>query len=190
MPITHVHKVFAVEDCKIAPITLDTSGSATTYGALIDVPGIKSVEIEGEIESKTLRGDNVLLDADAVLTEINVTVNYAKMSLDVFAAFFNSLTVVDAGTGSTETATVSLTPATSRLRPFKMEAKSPTGGVDVNTGDVHILLSKLVLTGFPPLGFEEEDYKTGSFEAMAMPTLGTGTKWLDIVVNETATAIV
>jgi hypothetical protein len=189
MPLSHVHKVFAVEDAKIAPVTADVAGASTTYGTIIDIPGIKSVEISGNIESKTLRGDNVLLDADAVLTDITCTINYAKVSLDVLAAFFTSLTVTDTGTAPSQKSTLSLTPATSRLKAFKFEAKTPTGGVDISTGDAHIVLYKCVLTGFPDLGMAEEDYATGSLEFMAMPQLGTGNKWLDIVVNETSAAI-
>jgi hypothetical protein len=189
MPLSHVHKVFAVEDAKITPITADAAGAVTTYGTAIDIAGIQSVEISGNIESKTLRGDNTLLDGDAVLTEITGKLNYAKLSLDVLAAMFTSLTVADSGTAPNQKTTLALTPTTSRLKAFKFEAKTPTGGVDVSTGDLHIVLYKCVLSAFPDLGMAEEDYQTGTLEFMAMPTLGTGNKWLDVVVNETAAVI-
>jgi hypothetical protein len=188
--LSHVTKVFAVEDCKIAPITADVSGSATTYGTIVDVPGIKSIGVKGDMKESELRGDNGLMDIDSVLRSATLTIEHAKLSLDVFAGLFG-LTVVDSGTTPNQKSTLSFAVASGSVRPkpVKIEGKTPTGGIDVITGDLHIVFYKVILTSFPEHGFAEEDYQTLKFEAKAMPTLGTGNKWFDYVENETAAVI-
>jgi hypothetical protein len=107
------------------------------------------------------------------------------MSLDVMSALVGGATV-DGGTTPAQTATYDLL-ATDQMNYFKFEAS--TRGVDTVSGDGHIILHKVILTSFPEIGFAEEDYQTFSVEGAAMPTLGTGSKLLTVVLNETADAI-
>lgn len=186
MPISRVTKLYAVQDAKIAPLTSDPAGGTPTYGALIDVPAIKSVEISGDVEVKELRGDNTLLDSDSTISNITVAINHGKLSLDVLAAWIDS-TVTDAGTTPSQTSTWEMT-NTARPKPFKLEAVTPVSGGDLIGGDVHFVLHKCILGAFPGLGLAEEDYKTIETEARAVPLLSTG-KWISAVINETATAI-
>ncbi|WP_330349275.1 phage tail protein [Streptomyces sp. NBC_00582] len=187
MAISRVTKVYAIKDAKIAPLTADPAGGSATYGTLIDVPGIKSLEISGDVETKQLRGDNTLLASNSSVSNIQVAVTHAKLSLDVLAAILGG-TVTDSGTGSTEVSTYDLTGAGATLPPFKIEGVTPTGGVDIVGGDLHVVLHKLTLAGFPDLGFAEEDYRIASFTANAEPLLAND-KWLSIILNETAAAI-
>lgn len=185
MPVTHSTKVFAVTDAKLYPLTTDVAGAAPTYGAAIDVPGIKSVAITGSVESKELRGDNTLLDSDSVITGVAVAIEYAKLSLDVKAALMGG-TVADSGVTPNQTATWDLLP-TSKPKPFKLEAISASA--DPIGGAVKFALAKVVLDSFPEFGLAEEDYKTHSVSGKAMPTLGTGTKWVTVTIMETAAAL-
>lgn len=186
MPLIHFTKWFAVSDAKISLVTADVSGSATTYGTSIDVPGVKGIELSGDMEVKELRGDNTLLDKDAVLKNLNIKVEHAKLSFDLLPMV--GMTVADSGVTPNQKVTASLV-AGARPKPFKFEAATPTGGVDILGGDGHLVLYKCIAGSFPDFGHAEEDYQTVSFEAESMPTLGTGLKWLDIVLNETASAI-
>ncbi|TJZ55614.1 phage tail protein [Streptomyces piniterrae] len=186
MAISRVTKLYAVQDCKIAPLTADPAGGTPTYGALIDVPGIKEVEISGDVEVKELRGDNTLLDSDSAISNISVSFPHAKLSLDVMAALVTS-TVTDAGTGAVETSTWEMD-NTAKPSPFKLEAVTPISGGDLIGGDVHFALHKCILSSFPTIGLAEEDYKTPEVEARAVPLISTG-KWLSVVINETAAAI-
>lgn len=184
MPISRISKVFAVKDAKIAPLLTDPASGSATYGASIDVPGIKVVSISGSIESKTLRGDNRLLDSDSVITEVTVSIEYAKLSLDVLSALMGGA-VVDSGTTPAQLSTWSLT-ADSKPMPFKLEAVSVSA--DTIGGDVLFRLPKVSLSSFPDLGLEEEDYKTFSVEGAASP-LNSGGKWVDVVLRETAAVL-
>ncbi|MFF2228606.1 phage tail protein [Streptomyces globisporus] len=186
MPISRVTKLYAVKDAKIAPLLTDPAGGTPSYGVAIDVPGIKSMEISGDVEVKELRGDNQLLDSDSSLTNVTVAFPHAKLSLDVMAGLLGG-DVTDAGTGSTESSTWDLDSDAKPL-PFKLIGATPVGGGDLIGGDVHFTLHKCILSSFPGLGLAEEDYRTIETEARAVPLISTG-KWLSVQINETAVAI-
>ena len=187
MALAHFTKVFGFADAKIYPLTADPVGGSPTYGAGIDVPGVKTLEISGTVETKKLRGDNTLLDVFSVLTDVTGKLGYAKLSLDLLAVWLGG-SVVDAGSGSTETATWDLT-GSSAVRNWKIEGKTPTDGVDLVGGDLHVVFHKCVLGSFPGMGFAEEDYQIPGLDFATTPLLGTGTKWMTVVLNETAAAI-
>lgn len=180
MPLSHVSKVFAVRDAGVRKLTADPAGGTPTYGDLVDVPGIKSVTISGDVEVKELRGDNMLLDSDSTLTNVQVEFEYAKLSLDALAVFF-STTVTDSGATPNQIAAWELTNTTG-LAPFKFEAISASA--DTIGGDVLIELHKVVLASFPELGMAEEDYKTQPLSGSASPLISNG-KWVRVALRET-----
>ncbi|MFD4558967.1 phage tail protein [Streptomyces sp. NPDC058469] len=187
MPLSHVSKLYSVQDAKIAALTADPATGSPTYGALIDVPGIQTMEISGDIETKTLRGDNVKLATNSSLTNIQVKIDHAKVSLDVLMAILGG-TVTDSGTTPAQKSVWDLTSTTATLPPFKLEGVTPPNGVDVVGGDLHWTLHKLTLSAFPDLGFAQEDFRVVSFTADADPLLSNG-KWISATINETAAAI-
>ena len=187
MPISRVTKVYAIQDAKIAPLTSDPSGGPAVYGTSIDVPGIKTFEVSGDVEVKTLRGDNTKLATNTSITNIQVAITHAKLSLDVLVAILGG-SVTDSGTGAAEVSTWDLTSTNATMPPFKLEGVTPPNGVDIIGGDMHVVLHKLALSAFPDLGFAEEDYRIASFTADADPLIANG-KWISIVLNETAAAI-
>jgi hypothetical protein len=186
VPLVHFSKVFAVEDGKFKKITADPSGGTTTFASSIDVPGIKSVKIEGDVEIKRLRGDNTLLDVMAILQNVKPTFNWAKEQLDMRAAMVGG-TVTDSGTTPNQVAKWALD-RTGQMSPFQFEAKTPTSGVDFIGGDAVILLYKCIAAGFPPLGLPEEDYHLTELACEAFPRLSDG-KWIDVSFRETAAAL-
>ncbi|MET7560562.1 phage tail protein [Streptomyces sp. NPDC005479] len=188
MPLQRFTRVYGIQDAKISPLTADPASGTPTYGAAIDVPGIKSFEISGEIEVKTLRGDNTKLATNSAVTNIQVAVTHAKLSLDVLTSILGG-TVTDTGTTPAQKSAWDLTGDTATMPPFKLEGVTPPNGVDIVGGDMHVSLHKLTLSAFPDLGFAEEDYRIASFTADADPLL-SNKKWISIVLNETAAAIV
>lgn len=182
-------KRFAVDDSKVSKITADPVGGSTTYASSVDIPGIKSVSIAIDITVKELRGDNKLLDSDAVYAKATGTFNYAKNSHDLHVVLLGA-TKTDAGTTPNQTSTLALL-GTHRPNKFKYEGKTPTGGADPSglvTGDEHLVLYKCMITGFGGFGFSEEDYETFSVPFTAYARLSDD-KWIDDVLNETAVAI-
>jgi hypothetical protein len=187
MPLQRFTRVYGIKDAKIAPLSSDPATGTPTYGALIDVPGIKTYEISGDVEVKKLRGDNVQLATNAAVSNIQVAITHAKLSLDVLTAILGG-TVTDSGTTPAQKSVWDLTADTATLPPFKLEGVTPANGVDIVGGDVHVVMHKLTLSAFPDLGFAEEDYRIASFTADADPLLSNG-KWISIAINETAAAI-
>jgi hypothetical protein len=187
MPLAHCSKVFGAKDIKLSPLTADPSGGSATYGTSIDVPGAKSLEISGNIDTKALRGDNQLLDQFSVLQDVAVKLSFAKTSLDILAALLGGA-VVDAGTTPAQKSTWSLTGA-SAPKYVKIEGATPVDGVDFTGGDAHFVIYKAIPSSFPGLGLVEEDYQLPSLDFGALPQLATGNKWIDVVLNETAVVI-
>ncbi len=187
MPLSRVTKLYSVQDAKIAPLTADPSTGTPTYGTPLDVPGIQTMEISGDVEVKTLRGDNIKLDSNSTISNIQVQVTHAKLSLDVLAAILGG-TVTDSGTTPAQKSVWDLTSTTATLPPFKLEGVTPPNGVDIVGGDLHWVLHKLTLSAFPDLGFAQEDYRVVSFTADASPLISNG-KWISATINETAAAI-
>lgn len=185
MALSHVTKVFATKDAKVSPLTADPAGGTTTYGTAVDVPGIRSVSLGGDITTVELRGDQTLLDSDSVLNNITVSFEYAKLSLDVLDVMLGG-GVADTGSGSTEVATWSVLGTDTLFPTFKFEAQVVS--VDTPGGDLHIVLYKCKLSDFPEVGTELDDYQTFTAAATASPRL-SDSKWMDLVANETAVAI-
>ncbi|MFE3169332.1 phage tail protein [Streptomyces sp. NPDC059224] len=186
--LTRVTKLYSVVDAKIAALTADPSTGSPTYATVIDVPGIQTMEISGDVETKQLRGDNTKLDSNSTVSNIQVKVDHARLSLDVLVAILGG-TVTDSGTTPAQKTVWDLTAATATLPPFKLEGVTPAGGTDLIGGDLHWTLHKLNLSAFPDLGFAQEDYRIVSFTADASPLISNG-KWISATLNETAAAIV
>lgn len=184
MALTHVSKQFAVKDAKIAKVLTDPSGGSATYATSIDVPGIKTVGVGGDVNNQQLRGDNQLLDTDTVLGNVTLSVEHAKVSLDALAVMMG-LTVTDSGTTPNQIATAALA-GNNSPNYFKLEAASATA--DPVAGDLHYVFYKCKISSLPSLGLAEEDYATVSFDCICVPRLADN-KWMDIVLNETAVAI-
>jgi hypothetical protein len=187
MPLQRFTRVYSIEDAKISKLTADPAGGAATYGTPIDVPGIKTFEISGDVEVKKLRGDNTQLATNAAITNIQVSVSHAKVSLDVLNAIVGGA-VTDSGTAPNQSTRWDLSADDASLPPFKLEGVTPPNGIDIVGGDHHVILHKLTLSAFPEIGFAEEDFRIASFTADADPLQSTGL-WISAVINETAAAI-
>lgn len=186
MPISHISKQFAIDDAKIAKVTADPVGGTTTYATVVDVPGVKAMVSAVELQEKQLRGDNTLLDIDVSYVRATGTLTFAKVNLDMDAVLLGA-TVTDSGTTPNMLATLGLK-SSDRPNYFKIEGRTPVGGADTVTGDLHVVLYKCKITGYSGFGFAEEDYSTFSVPFAAIGR-ASDSKWFDRVLNETAVAI-
>jgi hypothetical protein len=178
MPQTTVTKSFGAKDCKMWPLTADPSGGSPTYGTGIDVPGIKTVTIGGDVNTVELRGDNGLMDVASSMSNVTVGLEFAKNSLDLLAAWF-SAAVVATGTDPNSSATWTLLGSTT-LAYVGMTAVAV--GADPIGGDTTFSVYKMMLSGFPEMGLAEEDYKTSSVEFNAAPLTSNG-KWIGTAIR-------
>ena len=180
-----ISKIYAVQHCQVAAVLTDPVGALVTYSEWFDVPGIKVLELSGDMDTKELRGDNRLIDQSSIITGLTAKIEHAKVSLQVLAVLLGG-TVADktvvagspyAGKGW------SLTQASS---PKAFGMRCISAAADTPGGAVAFVMSKCSLSGFPELGAAEEDYQTVSLEANVNPPFGTST-WLDVVIMDTYT---
>ncbi|RSO40119.1 phage tail protein [Streptomyces sp. WAC 06725] len=187
MPLSPVTKVYSVKDAKVFRLTADPAGGTATFGPAVDAPGIQSMEISGDIETKKLRGDNGPLASNSTLSGITVKVEHAKLSLAALAVITSGM-VTESGTTPAQKSEYTLTGDQADMPSFKIEGVTPPNGVDIIGGDLHWTLYCCTLTKFPELGFANEEYRIVSFEADANPLISSG-KWISAVINETAVPI-
>lgn len=168
------------------PYVANTSG--VLYNPKVDVPGIKTVVVTGTVKASQLRGDFALLDAYAVLTDLKVAFTFAKASLDAYAVMAGG-TITDTGASPNRKSDWTLSSPAGippKFNYFKLEAQSVAA--DPVAGDVHFLVPKLILDGFPRIGMADEAYETFDASAIAIPRLNDGV-WIDAYINETAVPI-
>jgi hypothetical protein len=188
--LSHATKVFGINDAAIYKLSTDPSGTPPTYGAKVDVQGVKSMEATLATDTKELRGDNSLLAADSVLKTFGGKLLYAKWNFDVWTAI---TTMTSADSGSTPNQITKMTLAQTDSPVFgKIEAQSRQ--VDYVGGDLHLILYK-AMPGNLLAGFMEENYREQSMDFVAVPLIGTiaggpALAWFTALVNETAVAIV
>jgi hypothetical protein len=177
-----ITKVYAVQHCQIASVLTDDVGAAITYGEWFDVPGIKSLAISGDMDTKQLRGDNRLIDQQSMITGLTAAFEHAKLSLQNLAVMLGGAvedkTLPYAGTGwSLE----------SNAFPLSFGMRAISAASDSPGGAVAFVMAKCSLSGFPEIGAAEEDYQTVTGEVNVNPPTGT-TAWLDVIILDTYTA--
>ena len=171
--VSPITKVYAVQHCQIAPVLTDSAGAAVTYGTWQDVPGIKLVEVGGDMDTKELRGDNRLLDKQSLITGITAKFENAKLSLDNLAVMLGGTVTSDV-----DAATWSLLKTAGPLA-FGLSAVSAAG--DAPGSVVRFRLAKCSVSKFPDIGLAEEDYRTVSAEIDVLPPIGTD-EWVDVSI--------
>ena len=169
MALTKTSGLFGVQDCQIAPITTDASGSAVVYGTLLDVPGIKSLKWDLNVKEVENRGDEQILDVETNVEYVDVSWENAEVSLDVLAAI-NGGTVTTTGTADTEK-NAYLFAGSQTSGYFKLLAKPKRGYTDAGVHDV--LLEVFKVRGTLSVNFTGEGYATCSFKGKGIRTKGT-----------------
>jgi hypothetical protein len=178
-----ITKVYAVQHAQIAALTADAAGSDPTFGEWFDIPGIKSFKITGSMETKSLRGDNRLIDSQSVLTAVTASFEHAKLSLMALKVMLGGAAPASdtdpyAGMGWQ-------LPITAFPQPFGMRVAS--AAQDLPGGAVLFSMTRCSLSKFPEFGAAEEDYQTVSAEININPPVGSG-DWLAVTIVDSYTA--
>lgn len=185
MALQHYSGLFGTKDAKVKKLTADPAGGTTTFATTLDVPGIKSVTLGGDITTAELRGDNTRLDYRAVLGGVSATMEWAKADLDVLAVLIGGA-VADTGTTPNQLATLGVTSSNAGPQYFQLQAQ--VVGSDFIGGDAILTLYKCIVTSFPDFGTAEEDFSTVSVDIACIPRLSDG-KWFDVAFRETTAAL-
>lgn len=180
MTVSPVSKLYSTEDCKIAPMLSDVAGFAS-YGTAVDVPGIRAVTMTPQIESKELRGDNRLLDADSTLVGVEISATHAKLSIEALEVLLGGDVTLGASTSTY------VQDGGIALPKWSIGWRTPDNGGDSTGGDVQFRVAKCVITAYQ-LGTAQEDYQELSFSAKGFVRLADD-RLFDIGINATAAAI-
>jgi hypothetical protein len=183
---SHSTKLYAIKEVRIAKMLTDVGG--VTYAASVPLVGAKKLALGGAVKIVYLRGDNRLLDSDAILDSITATIDHAKLNLDGLSVLWSSA-VVDSGVTPNQLATWSNF-STDILNYWKLEARCyaadpPASGAQ---SDVLIQLFKCKLSGIPSLGFNEEDYQLTNIPFVSLPRI-VDNAWFNIVERETGVVL-
>lgn len=181
MPLPNASKVLLLQDCKISKMTAD-SGTGPTYDVAVDIPGIQTLELTPEMETKILEGDDEILDIFSRVRLVNFTWNSAKIPLDVLKILLGG-TVTLTGTTPSQQNVYSL--ASEHPGWFKLEGQAVYA--EEGLGDVHVVLYKCKCTGGAAFSIGNE-FAVLKATGQAIRT-ASNKKLLDIVFNETATPI-
>jgi len=185
MPLYHTTKVYAVKQAKIYKITLDSAGVATAYGTGFVLTGARELQVTETFKEAYLRGDNQLLDYEAIRETVKAKLRHGKLVIDAVSIITGS-TIADTGSTPNQKVTNTYAPTDSPSF-FKIEAQC--WSVDGTPGDYHVVLGKAKVAGSRVFGLVEEAFQEYTFEMVAVPPVGTGSVWYQEVLNETAIAI-
>ena len=172
MALTGTIRAFGLRDLKLTPI----SG-----GTQVDLPHAMTLTVKERVVTGELHGDDavqaLVTFSDAVEWELEA----GGISLEAYALMTGrSITLASTTPNQTNTLGVN---AGDVYPYFKIYGKSMGDGID----DIHVKINKAKLTG--PL---EGQFKDGEFYVTKCSGMGIdpgGTNTLDIVQNETATAL-
>ena len=181
MTVSKKTALLGVDDCKIYPVTADTS-STFTCGTGVDVPGIKQISVTLEVDEKELTGDERTLATSAKIKSVTFNTEYAKLSQEVLA-------ILAGGTQTSATNSETFrVDETSLPSYFQLQAQIKNAD-DLNGGDCHIIIYKAKATALPING-TEGDFATYTFDGRGV---FTECKWsdnksrlCDVVYNATA----
>jgi hypothetical protein len=181
MALPHYTKIFGIAELRIAKLLTDPAGAPpATYGASVPLVGSMKLTPAATINTKPLRGDSRLLDADSVYGEMTATLDWAKASLDALAVMFSTV-VVDSGSTPNQLATWSHA-STDTLNYFKLEGRALSA--DPIAGDILVSFWKCKLSAFAPPGLAEEDYWKPTSAIIILPRLADNLDY-QVVIRET-----
>ena len=188
MAASHSAITFDVKDCKVYTITADASGSATTFGSGVDVPGIQEVSLEPNFITNELKGDGgVVLAKKGKIDRMNFSCTYGELSLDVLEVLLGQ-TIVPSGTGTSEVADLPIDD--SSLPYFKIAFlidDLQTSGDDLAT--VVVTLQKCQLTGGSLISGSTDSFNSPTFTAEGIKPNGTPVRFGNVSFAETAATL-
>ncbi|AEG14699.1 phage major tail protein, phi13 family [Desulfofundulus kuznetsovii DSM 6115] len=182
MALPTVLKLLELEDVKVFKMTADTD-TAPTYDTAVDIPGITKIGIAPKVENKKLQGDSKLLDIYSKVTEVELDIEFAELSLDAMKVLVGG-EVTTSGTTPNQVTTYSLKPDTATAPYFKLEGRWLYAGDGI--GDAVVRFYKCKVSD---ISFEIND-ASGNFgtvraKAFAIPC-ESNNAWFDIDVRESA----
>lgn len=164
---------YDITDCKIRMITTDTT-SGTTYGQIVDGPGIKEMSFDVEMIGSESYGDGQILDEFSRIKACSTKVDHAWLSFLQTALMFGGQQV-SSGTTPNEVLTTGF--GTANLPYFEIQiACNYTGPNGSSTGAGLVILHKCKIKKYS-YGQKMEDRHKVGYEVRGIPLLYQEPGW-------------
>ena len=160
MPLaTHGELPYSVEDAKVYPYSAGIPGTAK------DVPGIRRVEMDAQIEEAEHRGDNRILAVAASISSFDLTIEVGQLNLDAMAAMSGGFVET---TGTTPAQIRTLTrKSTDVVADFQLKAKTTSKTID--GGATWLTFPRCQWVGGPSYAMEDNEFAVAEITARAVP---------------------
>lgn len=175
---THGELPYSIEDAGVYPY------SGGVPGAKKDIPGIRRIEMDAQIEETEHRGDNRILAVAASINSFDLTIEVGQLNSDAIAALSGG---VVATTGSTPNQIRTLTrKATDVVPDYKIAAKTTSKTVD--GGATWLEFPRCQWVGGPSYSMEDNEFPVAEITARAVPA-SDGTLYVKSDYENVATAL-
>lgn len=156
---THGELPYSIEDCKVYPYSAGVPGSAK------DVPGIRRIEMDAQIEEAEHRGDNKILAVAASINSFDLTIEVGQLNADAIAAMAGG---VVATTGTTPDQIRTWTrKSTDVVADFQLKGKTTSKTAD--GGATWLTFPRCQWVGGPSYAMEDNEFPVAEITARAVP---------------------
>ncbi len=161
MPLaTHGELPYSVEDCKVYPYAAGVPGTAK------DVPGIRRIEMDAQIEEAEHRGDNRILAVAASINSFDLTIEVGQLNADAIAAMSGGV-VATSGTTPDQIRTLTRK-STDVVADFQLKGKTSSKTVD--GGATWLTFPRCQWVGGPSYSMEDNEFAVAELTARAVPS--------------------
>jgi len=150
---------YSIMDAKVYPYAAGVPGSAK------DMPGVRRVEMESEVEETEHRGDNQILAVAASFNSVDLTIELGQMNLDALAALSGGL-VENTGTTPDQIRTLTRK-STANLADYQIKARTTSRTVD--GGATWVTFPRCQWVGGPSYAMEDNEFPVIEVTCRAVP---------------------
>lgn len=157
---THGELPYSIEDAKVYPYSGGVPGTAK------DIPGIRRIEIDAQIEETEHRGDNKILAVSASVNSFDLTIEIGQLNADAIAAMSGG---VVATTGTTPDQIRTLTrKSTDVIADYQIKSKTTSKTAD--GGATWLTFPRCQWVGGPSYAQADNEFPVMEISARAVPS--------------------
>jgi len=176
---THGEMPYSIMDAKVYPYAAGVPGTAK------DMPGIRRIEMEAQIEETEHRGDNQILAVAASFSSVDLTIEVGQLNLDAIAALSGG-TVATSGTTPDQIRTLTRK-SDDNLADYQIKAKTNSRTID--GGATWLTFPRCQWVGGPSYSMEDNEFPVIEITCRAVPN-ATNVIYIVSQYENAATAIV
>lgn len=150
---------YSVEDAKVYPYSGGVPGTAK------DIPGIRRIEMDAQIEETEHRGDNKILAVAASINSFDLTIEVGQLNADALAALSGG-TVASSGTTPDQIRTL-VRKSTDVIADYQIKAKTTSKTSD--GGATWLTFHRCQWVGGPSYAMADNEFSVAEITARAVP---------------------